>query len=96
MGDAGEGLIDAESRIQERMEDLSRERLQGRAARIKNPEEVRALESLRLARTELEGQLTATSHERRRAQIGQALEEVDRRISAAMGPGPATPSPKKR
>jgi hypothetical protein len=41
---------------------------------------VRALESLRLAKTELTGQLVATTHERRRAQITQAIEEVDRRM----------------
>ena len=33
MGDAGEGLIDAESRIQERMEDLERERAHTRVTR---------------------------------------------------------------
>jgi len=36
---------------------------------------------LRLARTELERQLVATTHERRRAQIKQAIEEVDRRMT---------------
>jgi hypothetical protein len=89
MGDAGEGLIDADSRIQERMEDLERERTRSRG-KISNqdPEQVRALESLRLARLELEGQLAATTHERRRTQINQALEEVSRRMkemSAAAG-----------
>ena len=48
---------------------------------VVNPEKVRAIESLRLARLELEGQLLLTTHERRRAQIGQALEEVDRRMA---------------
>jgi len=81
MGDAGEGLIDAEARIQERMEELERERAAkpGRAPR--DPELVRALESLRLAHTELERQLDATANERRKAQIRQALEEIDRRIA---------------
>ena len=98
MGDAGEGLIDAEARIQERMEDIARERLQERPVAVKNPEQVRALESLRLARTELGGQLAATSHERRRTQIGQAIEEVDRRIAAAasLGSEPAKPARKKK
>ena len=69
MGDAGEGLIDAESRIQERMEDLERERTQMRPP-FRDPEQLRraeSVESLKLARKELEGQLAATSHERRRA-----------------------------
>ena len=83
MGDAGEGLIDAESRIQERMEDLERERAQKHTRSVRNPERLRALESLRLARTELERQLAASTHERRRAQIGQAIEEVDRRMTEA-------------
>ena len=81
MGDAGEGLIDAEARIQERMEELERERRQTRGKPVVNPEKVRAIESLRLARLELERQLLLTTHERRRAQIGQALEEVDRRMA---------------
>jgi len=82
MGDAGEGLIDADARIQERMEELERERRQHTGKPVKNPEEVRALESLRLARTELERQLEGTTNDRRRAQIRQAIEEVDRRMAA--------------
>ena len=81
MGDAGEGLIDADARIQERMEELERERTESRRkAGTKNPEQAQALESLRLARLELQGQLAATTHERRRTQINQALEEVGRRM----------------
>jgi hypothetical protein len=83
MGDSGEGLIDQDSRIQERMEELAREKaMQTRGADPRDPEQVRAVESLRLARTELERQFAATTHERRRAQITQAMEEVDRRITA--------------
>ena len=51
MGDAGEGLIDQDSRIQERMEELERERATRRSPSVRDPEQVRALESLRLART---------------------------------------------
>jgi hypothetical protein len=83
MGDAGEGLIDAEARIQERMEDLERERAQKHNKTVRDPERLRALESLRLARTELERQLTATTHERRRAQLADAIKEVERRMEAA-------------
>jgi hypothetical protein len=83
MGDAGEGLIDQDARIQERMEELAREK----AARsnpkdARDPEQIRAIESLRLARTELARQLEATTHERRRDQLTQAIEEVDRRLAA--------------
>ena len=80
MGDAGEGLIDADSKIQERMEELERERKQSRAKIVRDPEKVRALESLRLARTELERQLGATTNERRRDHIVQAIAEIDRRM----------------
>lgn len=81
MGDAGEGLIDAEARIQERMEELERERTRQQHGKpVRDPEKANALESLRLARKELEQQLSATTHERRLAQIKQAIEEVDRRM----------------
>jgi hypothetical protein len=83
MGDAGEGLIDAEARIQERMDQLALERAQKHVRTVKDPERLRAIESLRLARTELEQQFRVTTHERRRAQIQQAIEELDRRIAAA-------------
>ena len=80
MGDAGEGLIDADGRIQERMEELERERTRLQHGKVvRDPEKEHALESLRLARTELDRQLKATTHERRRLQITQAIEEIDRR-----------------
>lgn len=84
MGDAGEGLIDAEARIQERMEEVERERARKQEKTVRvDPERVRTLESLKLARTELDRQLAATTHEGRRAQLGEAIKEVDRRIAEA-------------
>jgi hypothetical protein len=83
MGDAGEGLIDQDSRIQERMEELERERTRKQAKTVRDPEKVRTLESLKLARKELESQLTLTTNERRKAQLQQAIAEVDRRITEA-------------
>jgi hypothetical protein len=83
MGDSGEGLIDAELRIQERMEELEQERARKSGKRL-TPEQVRAIESLqslKLARTEIERQQEATSHERRRAQLQDALTELDRRMA---------------
>ena len=83
MGDAGEGLIDAEGRIAERMEELERERTRQNHGRVvRDPEKEHALESLRLARMELDRQLVATTHERRRAQLNDAIAEVDRRMQA--------------
>ena len=46
---------------------------------IRDPENV-ALESLRLSRIEVDRQLVATTHERRRAQLSDAIAEVDRRM----------------
>jgi hypothetical protein len=83
MGDAGEGLIDQDSRIQERMEELERERTKKQTKTVRDPEKVRTLESLKLARKELDAQFAATTHERRRAQLQQAIAEVDRRIAEA-------------
>ena len=82
MGDAGEGLIDADSRIQERMEELARERAERRSEVVRDPEAVRELESLRLARTELQRQHDDTTHDRRRAQLMQAIAELDTRMHA--------------
>ncbi|MES1255133.1 MAG: hypothetical protein ABUS56_05970 [Acidobacteriota bacterium] len=81
MGDAGEGLIDAESRIQERMEEMERARVQRLPKTVRDPGRMQALESLRLARTELARQLEATTHVQRREQIVQALAEIDRRAA---------------
>ena len=81
MGDAGEGLIDADSRIQERMEELERERAAARGKAVRNPEQVQALQSLKLARTDIERQLAATANERRKTQLTQAMAELDRRIA---------------
>ncbi|MCC7177832.1 MAG: hypothetical protein IT177_05510 [Acidobacteria bacterium] len=83
MGDAAEGLIDADARLQERMEELEESRKAARDRRPKvDPERVRAFESLRLARTELQRQLDATAHPARREQITQAVAEIDRRLAA--------------
>jgi hypothetical protein len=81
MGDAGEGLIDADARIQERMEELQLSRAQSRRPAVKNPEQLREIESLELARKEMARQLELTTHEARRAQIANALAEIDRRIA---------------
>jgi hypothetical protein len=83
MGDAGEGLIDADARIQERMEELQLSRAQARRPVVKNPEQARALESLKLARKDMAAQLEATTHDARRRQLTEAVAELDRQIEAA-------------
>ena len=80
MGDAGEGLVDAQARIQERVEEVERQRRERLQAPPANSGALKEIESLRLARKELLRQLDATTDERRRGSIAQALEELDRRI----------------
>ena len=81
MGDAGEGLVDNQARIQERLEEVERERRERRQQEWRDPEAARTLESLRLARAELVRQRDATVHERRRATIEDAIAEIDRRAA---------------
>ena len=82
MGDAGEGLIDAEARLQERMDELEESRKVARDKGPKvDPEHMRQVESLRLARTELQRQAELTTHATRQDQIRQAIAEIDRRLS---------------
>lgn len=80
MGDAAEGLIDAEARIQERLDELQRPKKS--KPPVKDPDRVRLAESCRLAKAELERQLVATRHPVRCQQIEAAIEELDRRIAA--------------
>jgi hypothetical protein len=46
-----------------------------------DPEHARQMESLRLARIELQRQLDATTHSARRDQIGHALAEIEKRLA---------------
>jgi len=81
MGDSGEGLIDAESRIEERREELQAERQLTQKSSKKNPELLRQLDSLGLARTQLSRQLDGATHETRRTQISNAITDIDLRIA---------------
>ena len=83
MGDAGEGLVDAEARIQERMEELDaeRQRRAGGAPKV-DPEKVRQVESLKLARLNLEKQAEAATHPVRKQQIQLSIAEIDKRLTA--------------
>jgi len=82
MGDSGEGLVDASSRLQERMEEIQDSRRATKQGESHlDPESIRALESLRLAKVDLERQLSMTVHEVRRQHLLKALAEIDRRLS---------------
>ena len=83
MSDSGEGLVDAEARLQEQIDAREAERQRRSAGPVKDPEKVRALESLRLARVDLERQLEATTHEVRRTQLKAAIAEIDKRLKQA-------------
>lgn len=91
MSDAGEGLVDASSRLAERMEEQEEARRLARSTgpRI-DPARARALESLRLAKADIERQLAATAHEGRRHQLTAALADLERRHADLNPPaGPA-------
>jgi hypothetical protein len=83
MGDSGEGLVDAEARIQERMEEreADRRRAAGQAPKI-DPDKVREIESLKLAKAELTQQASTTTHPVRKKQIEAALAEIEKRLKA--------------
>ena len=81
MGDAGEGLVDAESRLAERMEEREQEKRKARqGGKGGDPERMRQAESLRLARTEMQRQLDVATHDARKQQLSQAIAELDRRL----------------
>jgi hypothetical protein len=82
MGDSGEGLIDADARIQERMDELAEERQRRLTRAPADPERSRELESLRLARAQIDQQLASASHPVRRQQLELALKDLDERLAA--------------
>jgi hypothetical protein len=85
MGDAGEGLVDASSRLEERMDEIQESRRVARQGRPRlDPERVHAIESLRLAKADMERQLAIIVHQTRRQQLVHALAEIDRRLSALL------------
>jgi hypothetical protein len=83
MGDSGEGLVDADARIQEQMEEREAERRRRTSAHPTiDPDRLREAESLRLARAELQRQSTATTHPVRKQQIQAAIAEIEKRLAA--------------
>ena len=82
MSDSGEGLVDASTRLAERMDELEDERRQAKnGARRVDPVRAGAIESLRLAKADIARQLASISHEARRQQLTMALAEVERRLA---------------
>ncbi len=82
MGDAGEGLVDASSRLDERMEEIEEmRRLAKSPAPAIDPERARAVESLRLTVRDIQRQIEATAHPVRKLQLQAALADVERRLA---------------
>ena len=81
MSDSGEGLVDAEARLQEQIDAREAERQRRNTGPVKDPEKVRAVESLRLARLDLERQLATVTNEVRKAQLAAAMAEIDQRLA---------------
>jgi hypothetical protein len=82
MGDSGEGLVDAEARIQEQIDEREAERRRRSSAQPAiDPERVRHLESLRLARAELLRQSALTTHPVRQKAIEDAIANIDQRLA---------------
>jgi hypothetical protein len=79
MGDAGEGLIDAEDRLQQWEAEREQQRQRKGVAAV-DPERERKANTLRLAKAELQRQQAVTTSEIRREQIRQALAEIDRQL----------------
>lgn len=81
MGDAGEGLVDAEARLQELRDEREADKARARGkAPAADPDKVREQASLKLARIELERQAASTSHPVRAKQIQDAITEIDKRL----------------
>lgn len=81
MSDSGEGLVDAEARLQEQIDAREAERERRGGGPVKDPERERTLESLRLARVDLLRQLEKASHPARKRQLEAAIAEIDRRLA---------------
>lgn len=84
MGDAGEGLIDAEDRLQQWVADREQQK-QRKGVAAADPERERKLSSLRLAKAELERQRAVTESPIRQKQIVHALQDLEVAISKVGG-----------
>jgi hypothetical protein len=80
MGDGAEGLVDAQSRIQDRLDEIEQTRLR-RSNVVKDAVLEQRLQSLRLARIDLQRQIDAGVHATRVEQLAKAIAEIDRRIA---------------
>lgn len=85
MGDGAEGLVDAQARIQDRLDELEQARMFSRRRVVRDPEREQKLQSLSLARTDLQRQADNGASPRRKEQLLSAIAELDRRIAEIKG-----------
>lgn len=82
MGDAGEGLIDADARIQELADEREAARRERRAPKTTvDPVKHAQMTSLTLGLSELRRQLDATEHAVRRSQLQSAITDVEKQLA---------------
>jgi hypothetical protein len=82
MGDAGEGLIDADARIQELADEREAARRERRSPKTPvDPVKHAQVTSLKLGLSELRRQLDATSHPVRRQQLEAAVKDVEQQLA---------------
>jgi hypothetical protein len=82
MGDSGEGLIDADARIQELADEREAARRERRAPQVAvDPVKNAQAASLRLGLAELKRQLDATEHPVRKKQLEAAIADVEKQLS---------------
>jgi hypothetical protein len=82
MGDSGEGLIDADARIQELVDEREAARLERRSPQTPvDPVKKAKVTSLTLGLSELRRQLDATEHPVRQKQLKAAIADVEKRLA---------------
>lgn len=80
MSDSGEGLIDTEAKIQERMDERAAEREQRFTRLHIDPAKLQEIESLRLALSQLEQQVETATHPVRKQQLALAIQDIESRL----------------
>ena len=83
MGDSGEGLIDADARIQELADEREAARRERRTQKAPvDPVKTAQISKLKLGLAELRRQFDATEHPVRKKQLKSAIADVEKRISS--------------
>jgi hypothetical protein len=77
MGDAGEGLVDADARIQELMDQREADKKARANTVIIDAQAAERAYSKELVRASLRDQLAAATHPVRRAQLEAAIKDID-------------------